>query len=90
MSKVFFDLDLKVRGEGAECTLVHEHPQNPKLSKNKSEKTHDICGSVAQLVEQRTENPCVAGSNPALATTFNSMRPRILQLRHDGHNNGIS
>ena len=26
------------------------------------------CGSVAQLVEQRTENPCVAGSIPARAT----------------------
>ena len=23
-------------------------------------------GQVAQLVEQRTENPCVAGSTPAL------------------------
>ena len=28
---------------------------------------HD-CGPVAQLVEQRTENPCVAGSTPAWAT----------------------
>jgi hypothetical protein len=27
-------------------------------------------GCVAQLVEQRTENPCVAGSIPAAATTF--------------------
>ena len=27
-------------------------------------------GQVAQLVEQRTENPCVAGSIPALATNF--------------------
>src|ERR1700704_2731763 len=27
-------------------------------------------GQVAQLVEQRTENPCVAGSIPALATTI--------------------
>jgi hypothetical protein len=25
-------------------------------------------GQVAQLVEQRTENPCVAGSIPALTT----------------------
>ena len=32
-------------------------------------KHHLICGSVAQLVEQRTENPCVAGSIPARATT---------------------
>jgi hypothetical protein len=28
------------------------------------------CGEVAQLVEQRTENPRVAGSTPALATIF--------------------
>ena len=26
------------------------------------------CGQIAQSVEQRTENPCVAGSIPALAT----------------------
>ena len=29
---------------------------------------HLVSGSVAQLVEQRTENPCVAGSTPAPAT----------------------
>ena len=29
----------------------------------------DIYGPVAQLVEQRTENPCVAGAHPAWATT---------------------
>src|ERR1700677_1523508 len=28
-------------------------------------------GRIAQLVEQRTENPCVAGSIPAPATTLN-------------------
>ena len=27
-------------------------------------------GRIAQLVEQRTENPCVAGSIPAPATTI--------------------
>ena len=27
-------------------------------------------GEIAQLVEQRTENPCVIGSIPILATTF--------------------
>ena len=29
-------------------------------------------GTIAQLVEQRTENPCVAGSNPAGTTKFES------------------
>jgi hypothetical protein len=28
-----------------------------------------VFGRIAQLVEQRTENPCVAGSIPAPATT---------------------
>ena len=27
-------------------------------------------GAIAQLVEQRTENPCVPGSIPGLATIF--------------------
>lgn len=27
-----------------------------------------LLGQIAQSVEQRTENPCVAGSIPALAT----------------------
>ena len=31
---------------------------------------HKHFGQVAQLVEQRTENPCVAGSIPALSTRF--------------------
>ena len=30
-----------------------------------------IPGDVAQLVEQRTENPCVGGSTPSITTTFN-------------------
>ncbi len=32
-------------------------------------KTKTGNGAVAQLVEQRTENPCVAGSIPAHTTT---------------------
>ena len=31
-----------------------------------------VGGQVAQLVEQRTENPCVAGSIPALAILVSS------------------
>ncbi len=31
-------------------------------------------GAVAQLVEQRTENPCVAGSIPAHTTITNNAR----------------
>ena len=44
-------------------------------------------GQVAQLVEQRTENPCVAGSIPALATNFEHLRlqhiRRIGVVAHD-------
>src|SRR5262245_47712859 len=44
-------------------------------------------GQVAQLVEQRTENPCVGGSIPPLATTLTSIcrtsRPRAPALRRD-------
>src|SRR5437660_891987 len=32
------------------------------------------CGWIAQSVEQRTENPCVAGSIPAPATSFMQSR----------------
>ncbi len=34
-------------------------------------------GAIAQLVEQRTENPCVAGSNPAGTTKSESNRFKI-------------
>ena len=34
-------------------------------------------GQVAQLVEQRTENPCVAGSIPALATIYPTTSIRL-------------
>ena len=36
-----------------------------------------VGGQVAQLVEQRTENPCVAGSIPALAIS-NALKRRDL------------
>jgi hypothetical protein len=46
--------------------------------KQKSEKINKMqClqwfGRIAQLVEQRTENPCVAGSIPAPATIFSTL-----------------
>jgi hypothetical protein len=31
-------------------------------------------GQIAQSVEQRTENPCVGGSIPPLATSFKMLR----------------
>lgn len=31
---------------------------------------HPRFGDVAQLVEQRTENPCVGGSIPSITTTL--------------------
>ena len=38
-----------------------------------------ILGAVAQLVEQRTENPCVAGSIPAHTTK----KEAIIEIFHD-------
>jgi hypothetical protein len=38
-------------------------------------------GAVAQLVEQRTENPCVAGSIPAHTTRkIKALRRKIVTL----------
>ena len=37
-------------------------------------------GTIAQLVEQRTENPCVAGSTPAGTTEQNANRKKINRL----------
>src|SRR5262245_8172349 len=39
-----------------------------------------IFGQVAQLVEQRTENPCVGGSIPSLAINFFSKLQAALTL----------
>ena len=39
-----------------------------------------FAGCVAQLVEQRTENPCVAGSIPAAATILFSIVFSLLGL----------
>ena len=50
--------------------------------------THENDAQVAQLVEQRTENPRVGGSNPPLGTTlfpfpiiFELMARRLIILR---------
>ena len=40
-----------------------------------------VSGSVAQLVEQRTENPCVTGSIPVRATTFKRRQCKWLRWR---------
>ena len=37
-------------------------------------------GDVAQLVEQRTENPCVGGSIPSITTKRKSMRAQAFML----------
>ena len=38
------------------------------------------CGLVAQLVEQRTENPCVGGSSPPWATLLFLVLPKLAFL----------
>jgi hypothetical protein len=42
----------------------------------------EVSGQVAQLVEQRTENPCVGGSIPPLATNLpNQTKPSRFGLQ---------
>ncbi len=38
-------------------------------------------GSVAQLVEQRPEEPCVAGSSPAGTTTISGPVAQLVRAR---------
>ena len=53
----------------------------------KNENKHYFCtpkpnGAIAQLVEQRTENPCVPGSIPG-GTTFKRLKVgKSLKIRH--------
>jgi hypothetical protein len=50
---------------------LHLHSQNKRNGLKIASKME---GTIAQLVEQRTENPCVAGSNPAGTTKALSLR----------------
>ena len=51
---------------------------------------HPSKGTIAQLVEQRTENPCVPGSNPGSTTSEQGESSRMALafffavLHHDG------
>ena len=47
---------------------------------NRDSLTHCSQGSVAQLVEQRTSNPKVVGSNPTLATEFSIIQLVIISV----------
>jgi putative endonuclease len=44
---------------------------------------NNISGDIAQSVEQRTENPCVAGSIPAVTTTVNKQEYFVYILWSD-------
>ncbi len=61
----FLALATEKNWRAAVDTSVTGHYHTPSLS----DSFHtNPCGQVAQLVEQRTENPCVGGSIPSLAT----------------------
>ena len=49
------------------------------LAKTKLAHTND--GAIAQLVEQRTENPCVPGSNPGGTTKKRGLKFSSFVLR---------
>ncbi len=69
-------LDSRFRGNDIK-NLIHattlfrvgEHRQIQKIRLYQAIEMTLYNGRIAQLVEQRTENPCVAGSIPASATT---------------------
>ena len=50
----------------------------PAISKQKCSNESKTKGTLAQLVEQRTENPCVPGSIPGGTTTKPTLRVGFL------------
>ena len=52
------------------CSGLTRLPVTQKIASSILVGTAIFFGSIAQSVEQRTENPCVAGSIPAGATIF--------------------
>lgn len=63
--KIFAETPCQFKNNSYLCIAEHG---NPPISKHKND------GAIAQLVEQRTENPCVTGSIPVGTTS----RPLIL------------
>ncbi len=61
---------------GAERILIREYPRTYKDDEVKFSSSSSIYGHVAQSVEQRTENPCVVGSIPTVATTIPYFKSR--------------
>ncbi len=53
-----------------ECIFTRNIPLHGFVIQIKRKVVGLLFGSIAQLVEQRTENPCVGGSNPPRATTY--------------------
>ena len=52
------------------CSWLTRLPVTQKIAGSSPVETAIIFGFIAQSVEQGTENPCVAGSIPAGATSF--------------------
>ena len=50
--------------------MTNNYIFNIKVNNKSLFKITNKIGWIAQLVEQRTENPCVEGSNPSPATIF--------------------
>lgn len=49
---------------------VEQRPEGQKLELYSHFRDADLYGAIAQLVEQRPEEPCVPGSSPGGATTL--------------------
>ena len=57
------------------CSWLTRLPVTQKIAGSSPVETAIIFGFIAQLVEQGTENPCVAGSIPALGITAEGFQP---------------
>src|SRR5690242_2473720 len=67
---------------GLSGTLSTARAGRPKLKSLCRCKVVNVSnGQVAQSVEQRTENPCVGGSIPPLATKVSSAYPKFPKAR---------
>ncbi len=87
MKREFGPLDFR-RGAYYSFSLPFAVPNSERSNwgpaEAKPKRCKSLAGQVAQLVEQWTENPCVAGSIPALTTSqkplFSSERPTIAEV----------
>ena len=68
MQKLLEDKKISLKFSNLQLFLKKKFANSKKCSTFATDFKREIDGVVAQLVEQRTENPCVTGSIPVNAT----------------------